>query len=388
MAGRLYKRGKTWWGWVIDADGKRSYRSTGQQDRQAAEAVLRELERRAANPAYAAAHTTTLGAALERLIRDRKFKARADATLTFYRAKAGHLVRLLGAGTPLAKVDACAVDDYVEKRLDEGAARNTISKELTTLRATLKVAKRRGEFSGDIDQVMPEGFSAGYKPRERFLSPAEATALLAELIPDRAARVAFIIGTGARLGESDRAMRVDVDLARGVVRLRGTKTESSRRTVPLAKVNHELVAHAVKYGEGEDGLLFTPWGNVRRDLEAACERAGIPKVSPNDLRRTCATWMRNEGVPTDAIGAFLGHRDSRMVERVYGRLSPDALGSILRRQMGTPEACSTFVVNEGEAEASEGPQGSLAATKTPRIVVSGTGIEPATRGFSIPQSRG
>jgi integrase len=289
MADRLYRRGGTWWCWVIDVDGKRSYRSTRQRDKEAAKAVLRELDRRATDPAYAAANATTVADALDRLIRDRAVKGRASATLTFYRAKCGHLLRLLEAATPLAKVDARTVDRYIEARLEEGAARNTISKELTALRATLKVAKRRGEFPGDIDAVMPDGFSPDYKPKLRFLTPDEARALLAQLTPDKAARVAFIIGTGARWGESDRAKRGDIDLGRGLVFLRGTKTEGAARTVPLANVNHELVEHATRYAQGEDGTLFAPWGNVRRDLDVACKHAGIEKVTPNDLRRTSAT---------------------------------------------------------------------------------------------------
>lgn len=60
-----------------------------------------------------------------------------------------------------------------------------------------------------------------------------------------------------------------------------------------------------------------------RDLALACRRSGIERCSSNDLRRTFATWMRMEGLPTDILGATLGHVDSRMVERVYGRLSPE-----------------------------------------------------------------
>jgi hypothetical protein len=46
-------------------------------------------------------------------------------------------------------------------RLAEGACRNTVKKELTTIRGMLKVAKRRGEFPSDIGAVMPEGFESG-----------------------------------------------------------------------------------------------------------------------------------------------------------------------------------------------------------------------------------
>jgi integrase len=52
------------------------------------------------------------------------------------------------------------------------------------------------------------------------------------------------------------------------------------------------MAYALRHAEGKQGFLFRRWTNVRRDLNEACERAGIAPCSPNDLRRTCATWLR------------------------------------------------------------------------------------------------
>jgi hypothetical protein len=118
-------------------EGTRVQRSTKCRDKQAAESVLREWERRAADPAYAAANTATLERALAQFLTDRTFKGRAEGTLDSYRVKAGHVVRVLGADTKLARVDAREVDRFIETRLAEGASRNTIHKELTVLRGTL-----------------------------------------------------------------------------------------------------------------------------------------------------------------------------------------------------------------------------------------------------------
>jgi integrase len=197
--------------------------------------------------------------------------------------KAGHLTRILGEQLSLREVTARAVDAFIDRRLDEGAARNTIHKELTVLRGALKVAKRRGEFTGDIAAVMPDGFSTEYKPRERFLTAREAQAMLAQLEPDRAARVAFILATGARWGESERARLQDIDMDRGLVLLRGTKTKTSACFVPVVGFSVPLLEHALEHRQGDGGLLFRPWGNVRRDLAAACARAGLANCTPNDL---------------------------------------------------------------------------------------------------------
>ena len=186
---------------------------------------------------------------------DRDQRGRAKGTLDMYRVKAGHVIRLLGAATSLARVDARAVDAFIEMRLAEGAARSTIQKDLVTIRAMLKVAKRRGEFRGEVAGVMPDGFEAGYRPRSRFLAETEASRLLGELTADRAARVAFILATGARWGETDRVQRADVDRVRGVVFLRGTKTEGAPRVVPIVGWGHPLLARRTLRRGGERGTV-------------------------------------------------------------------------------------------------------------------------------------
>ena len=85
----------------------------------------------------------------------------------------------------------------------------------------------------------------------------------------------------------------------------GTKTVKSRRVVPIVGAGVQLLEYALRFAEGEHGVLFRDWGNVRRDLEAACKRAGIAKVSPNDLRRTYATWLRQASVELHLIGAAM-----------------------------------------------------------------------------------
>ncbi len=380
MASRLYKRGEVWWAWFYEPSGRRNCKSTKCTDKRAAELTLREWERGAADPAYAAAHTATVETALTRLIADRRSKGRAEGTLSMYLAKGGHVARVLGADTPLARVTAREIDRFIDVRLEEGAARNTVKKELTTIRGLLKVAKRRGEFPGDIGAVMPEGFESGYQPRKRFLTADETQALLRELTPDRAARVAFILATGARWGETDRARRQDVQPAAERVLLRGTKTDLAARTVPIVGGGHDLVAHAQRHAEGADGMLFRPWGNARRDLSLACGHAGIPAVSPNDLRRTFGTWLRLHGVAPHFIGVAMGHADSRMVERVYGRMPEENLRAALNEHV---DPCSNSVANRGAIGRRERRLRQPKAAFSSRNLVSRDGIEPPTRGFSI-----
>ncbi len=146
--------------------------------------------------------------------------------------------------------------------------------------------------------------------------------------------------------------------------LRGTKRKTRFRTVPIVSpAQHSLLAYALEHAKGAGEALFEPWGNVRRDLAYACEEAKIERCSPNDLRCTFASWQVEAGVPLFPIAQAMGHKDTRMLERVYGRQMPEQLAALIARAMGLPPergsapGCSTFVAATLESAGSGGPDG-------------------------------
>jgi integrase len=327
---RLFKRGKYWW---YQFRGERY--STRCTDKAAAAIVARDIERRVADPTYRPPHSTTLEQALRAFLRQQGERKKAPGTLRMHELHVRHVVRLLGAQTPLAGIGAAEVDGYVSARLKEGASRASVGKELSTIRGTLKLARRHGKYPLGLDEVMPNGFSLDYQPGTRHLREAEMRRLLAALSPPRRAFVAFIVATGADLSSVELAHRMDVNLRAGTVLVRGTKTRERWRTIPILGPFADLVAYAAKR------MPFEPWGNVRRDLEVACRRARVPRVTPRDLRRTHGSILRQRGVEPHLIGKMLGHSDSRMVERVYGQIPADALGELIgARLAGTAEGQS------------------------------------------------
>ena len=70
----------------------------------------------------------------------------------------------------LREMSAKHVDGYVCRRRRETATDHTIHKELTALRRVLRLAKRHGEWSGDLDSVMPEHFAPKYEPKTRAVA--------------------------------------------------------------------------------------------------------------------------------------------------------------------------------------------------------------------------
>jgi len=329
------------------------------------------------------------------LLRSRREQAaagrRSFETVRFYETKAGHLVRVFEntdddtyVPFKLPDLQARHVDSYVSRRRAEGAHEATIAKELVTLRAALKLAVRAGLWLGNPAAVLPIGFAPEYRPRSRYLTPDELAKLLGALLADQAGRAAFIVATSASWGESCRAMRVDVADDLSTVYIRGTKRSTRLRTVPIVgETARSLLEYALAYARGEGGLLFHPWANVRRDLAKACRDVKIPRCSPNDLRRTCATWLRAAGVSPDLIAPVMGHADTRMVERVYGRLPIEDLRRRLSQAMGVD--CSAGAADKVENDEPAGPGGS-AGSIVSHALVPGGGIEPPTRGFSVPCS--
>lgn len=342
------RRGQPWRARIRYADGSTRVVSTGYRDARAALSAKRRLEREAADPLYAPTRPLELGEMIVEFLDSRRRAGGlaghgcAHATLKLYAQKAGHLVRLLGEGRDVQRLRLVELERYVELRLAEGACDHTVSKELAVLRGALRRARRAGEFRGELEALLPR-LRAVYAPRTRFLSRGELGLLLAELPLERAELVSFLVLTGARWGEAMQCERRHVHLEQLLLELPGSKTLRAARAIPIAPELAELLAAILataRHALGAPSVaLFRGWGNVGRDLKAACARAAIEPVTPNDLRRTFATWLWQGGVSPARIARLLGHRDSTMVERVYGQLqaqdlAPDvtrALAGVARR---------------------------------------------------------
>lgn len=383
-----------WWEERADGARVRTKRCTRCTDKTAALACATRWERDAADPAHAAARTATLSEILGVLLKVRSEEAAAGrksaATVDFYTRKAGHLVRVMEASGEvpllLTKLTAEGVDDYVSQRREEGAGDNTISKELITLRAALKIARRRGRFTRDPASILPVAFAPDYQPRARGVTDDELVALLGVLTPDRAARVAMAAATSGEFSALDRMTRAEACPA-GPIPVHGTKRATRDREVPIVtEMQRRLVAHALRYAEGTEGLLFRPWGNARRDLAAACEEAGIPLLCPTDLRHYCAHHLLLAGASLDMAAKVLGHASDAMVRRVYGNPTTAELEHRMRSAVtaagGTP-AGQTDPYPMDTVDRLDGAVVTKSRGKK-RSAVPRDGVEPPTRGFSIP----
>jgi hypothetical protein len=217
---------------------------------------------------------------------------------------------------------------YIDQRLGEGSGRYNVKRELQHCQMVLSLATYLGAFHRNLKEIFPPFFQGGYRPRKTKLTRDEAVRLCAELEEGRGAHVAFILGTGARKSEAENAAREDIGPDH--VRVRGTKTETADDDIPITPIAREWVDAAAAHAPNKSGLLFAPWGNIRRDLHAACVRAGIPKVTPNDLRRTFGSWHRDAGVPLAIVARLLRHTTDHLAQTTYAKLDAAAAGKLIR----------------------------------------------------------
>ena len=328
---RLYKRGRVWWLYWSES-GFKHHESTGCTDKTAAGLVLRRRERECADPTHHAANEATVTRAADRCLIEWSKTCKSPHTLEMYKQKTRHVVRLLGE-LRLASLSYEDAMRFVETREVEGAHPHTVHRELTTLRLILRSAARAREWAGDTKAIIPR-YSPQYVPRTRWLSEDELLAVSAHLEPARAAVLAFAVATSANLGETFRARKGDVG---PVTTVRGTKRATRKRTVPAMAHTWPLLAFALAHADGAWEALFRPWTNMRRDILAACRRAGVAPFSSNDLRRTCATWLVKRGVHLELAAKVLGHSSTAMLRKVYGQLDAEDVGRLINERVGHSE---------------------------------------------------
>lgn len=274
---------------------------------------------------------------------------RSEGTLHMYGVKLGHVVRLFGKDAPLSAIGPGGVDDYIVKRREEGAVNNTIARELTCLRQMLRLAKRAGVYPLDIGEVMPIGFSAGYKPRTRTLALEDVPKLLGALRNDtERAWVCFALAFGADVGDVERARPEHWDPERRLMFVHGTKTGTRSAWLPALAHVRALVDFALP-------RLPVSWPRASNGVGEACKRAGLPHLSPKDLRRSACTWLMEAGVEQSWASRFMRHKSDLMVRQVYGQMRPEKLGKLLGQIAAEiPALDAIVVVGEDVTSASDG----------------------------------
>jgi len=360
--------------WFFHRDGKKVKKSTGCTDPVAAAEKLAEWERDALDPKAALRRGATLGQAFDLLDEDRKALMkqgkRSEHSQEYYDAARAIVTRF--AGRLIERVNVCDdelgidrlkelssigeraalstlgtpfIDGFITYRRGHGISENTIAKNRSATKGALYLAKRAGIWTGDLDEMFPRGFETGYEPRRVNVSHENAMRLVQHFdhLPHHRAQVAFVLATGAEEQAIVRALRADLD--RVPIPIRGTKTQlRNRECFRALPWQDELLGIARQGFDGKGGLAFYPWHNSNRDLAAASEELGLPRLGLHMLRHIFGAWALDDGIDPYLVAMALGHRDVRQLLLTYDTRDGETLQ---RRALEQAQARARLRIIEG-----------------------------------------
>jgi integrase len=154
--------------------------------------------------------------------------------------------------------------------------------------------------------------------RTRYLSPDEETRLMSALDGQEWLQniVTMAIHTGMRQGEIFSLTWFNVDLGRGVINVRRTKSGKDRY-VPINQTVREMLEslqHVSEYvfpSPKTRGRII----DVKFSFDRARRKAKLEDFRFHDLRHTAATRMADEGADAFTLASIFGWSDIRMALR-------------------------------------------------------------------------
>ena len=306
---------------------------------------------------------------------ERHYERAGNSSLSRVQQALDHLEGFLGAETRALDITKQRVGEYLQHRLQEGAARATVRYEIAVLNTAFSVA-----VEDELLTMRPMfKLPAVENTREGFFEPADFAALVVELPDYLRPVIRFLRMTGWRkaeaLGLTWDALDWDDQAAEGArapvpgpsacIRLVGRRTKSGKpRTFPF-NLAPELKALLLEQWQRRDGLYVfhrgsRRIGDFRKVWATACTKAGAEGRLVHDLRRTAARDYRRAGVDTKVIMRLCGWETDSMFSRYNIVNEVDLSESVAKRfgvndtvagQSGAPTASPTNVSSSATSTA-------------------------------------
>jgi integrase len=346
---RKNKAGKitSYRGAYVGPDGKRRYVSG--KNKEEARAKLRKARGDAERGLVSDGGDVALSDYLDRWLNDSVRGSVKPITHQSYEMLVNkHVVTVLG-NVKLSNLTPAHLQGFYRSKLDAGLSPRTVQYIHVVLHRALKQALRWGLVVRNVAEAVdpPRVPKKDITP----LSPEQARAFLKAASGTRLkALYVLAVHTGMRQGELFNLRWDDVDLDIGVLRVRGTKTARSRRTVTLSEAASEVLRSHLERQLGEidgagslwreNGLVFateigTPLNRhnlTQRSFKPLLEQAGLPQIRFHDLRHTCATILLSQGVHAKLVQELLGHATIAITLDTYSHVLPgmgDGLADIM-----------------------------------------------------------
>ncbi len=358
--GEIYKRGKIYYV-DVRVGGKRLRKRVG-TSKKIAETALKDLEVRAAKGRF---DLDTPDGTLESVFKAYLIHSAAShspLTTTRYREVLANFKRFLSLTKPqLTKASQLTLADFDaykiwRKEVDprtipvgptvarayqssSKATPRTVNYEIKTIRSVFRFGvSRRLIDKNPTDGVALLKITSKQEPR--FLTINECQQLLESADEFLQPILVTFLNTGLRLGELINLQWKDIDLARGILRVRekeSWKPKTGERDVPLNNEMKGLLRKFLKKQESKDSYIFLNTrgeklsGKLRQRFENHAKRIGLKDVTKiHTLRHTFASHLVMNGVDLPSVQKLLGHSDIDTT-MVYAHLAPDHLAGAVHK---------------------------------------------------------
>ncbi|MCT1690069.1 tyrosine-type recombinase/integrase [Brevibacterium sp. p3-SID960] len=245
---------------------------------------------------------------------------------------------------PIAELRPADLDEAVQTWAQSGLAAKTVHNIMGVVSPALSMAVR----DKLIDMSPAAGIRLPSVPKgdERFLTVSEVKHFVSCFHQHYRDMVTFMAWTGLRYGEMEALRASDIQQVAGDLhvsvnkarvgagakrRVGPPKSKAGRRMVSLPAPAATAARNAMGRCASSSDILFpTVEGNYvinsrfrERYWDPAREKAGLPGITPHDLRHTHASWCIQQGLDLLLVQRRLGHESIKTTVDRYGHLRPD-----------------------------------------------------------------
>jgi integrase len=304
----------------------------------------------------------TVAQAAEGWIKSVELEGRERSTIAQYRNHVDMHINPLVGKVKLAKLTAPGMED-LRDRLLARLSRATAKKVLSSIKALLKDAQRRGHVSQNVAQGVQIRMEKRHKRRIKVGVDLPTKDEVRDILATAEGRwrplLVTAIFTGLRASELRGLPWGAVDFKAKEINIRqradryneigSPKSHAGERAVPMSPmVVNVLKEWKLACPKGDLDLVFPNGaGNIeelsniyRRGFGGVQENLGMvvdtgrkdkagkaimrPKYGLHALRHFCASWLIEQGFPPKRLQAILGHSSILMTFDTYGHLFPNA----------------------------------------------------------------
>ena len=347
LMGSIYKRGKVHW--IKYYRNGKPYRESTKSHKEAdAKRLLKKREGEISEGKLPGIYfdRVTFDELAEDFLRD--YRINQKKSLVRAEKSVNHLNDYF-EGMKVPQINNPKINDYVEKRLNKGAANATINRELAALKRMLNIGAK--QTPPKVDRVPYIPMLKENNIRKGFFEHGEFLALRDALPSYLKGFVTFGYKAGWRVSEISGLTWNQVDRDNGIVRLEVGETKNDEgRTVYLDEELRDIFNEQWEVRKKEKTLtpyVFTNGDGTskikdfRGSWYKACKDAKIGKRLFHDFRRTAVRNMVRSGIAERVAMMISGHKTRSVFDR-YNivndqdlKLAAQKQEVYLKSQMGT-----------------------------------------------------